>query len=322
MDDEADLREMLVDAISETGVEVCAAGSGAEAIDLADRWPIDLIVADIMLGDCTGLEVVVRLRETHDCTLPAVVITGKGDCRALAEASRIQPVELMTKPLDIPRLREAIREELDRRADTRALANRNNRLRRVVRQARVERKDLHRQLDACQAEVDSACRQNSERLACQRALIDYQQQLLRAKDDDDVFKELFRAFVRRTGGLFGAAMVCNAQAELRLAGRFGVPHPDSADFCRHICEPIVNMTLTEPQVMVIDAGEQAEIFDPAVRKYLIGVTVLTIPLVPAPGELIGLVVLYRKAEQPFIDEDIVLAELIGPPTAVAVERND
>jgi GAF domain-containing protein len=84
----------------------------------------------------------------------------------------------------------------------------------------------------------------------------------------------------------------------------------------------VNLTLTEPRVMTFDAAEQIEAFDPSIRKYLAGVSILAIPLMPAPGELIGLIVLYRKGEQPFTDEDVALAELIGHSTALAVERND
>ena len=43
---------------------------------------------------------------------------------------------------------------------------------------------------------------------------------------------------------------------------------------------------------------------------------------PTEGEMIGLVVLYRKGEQPFLNEDLALAELLAPPTALAVRRND
>ena len=46
------------------------------------------------------------------------------------------------------------------------------------------------------------------------------------------------------------------------------------------------------------------------------------PLIPAPGEMIGLVVLYRKGEQPFCDSDMAMAEMIALPTALAVRRND
>ena len=46
------------------------------------------------------------------------------------------------------------------------------------------------------------------------------------------------------------------------------------------------------------------------------------PLIPAPGEMIGLAVLYRKGEQPFTEQDLGLAEMISLPTATAVRRND
>jgi GAF domain-containing protein len=59
-----------------------------------------------------------------------------------------------------------------------------------------------------------------------------------------------------------------------------------------------------------------------VTRYLPGVTILAIPLIPAPGELIGMVMLYRKGEQPFDQADIDLAAGLAHPTALAVRRND
>jgi GAF domain-containing protein len=229
---------------------------------------------------------------------------------------------MMTKPLDLDRLRQVVRDELARQADDRRLAGRNRRLRHLARQAHRNRKQLQRELESSAVDVEAAWRAQHEHLTCQQTLIEYQAHLLRTKNDDDVFKELFRAFVRRSGGLFGVAMVCNADAELRVVGRFGVPRPDGLQFCQHVVGPLVNLTLTEPRVMTFDAAEQIEVFDPSIRRYLAGVSILSIPLMPAPGELIGLVVLYRKGEQPFTDDDIALAELIGHSTALAVERND
>ena len=85
---------------------------------------------------------------------------------------------------------------------------------------------------------------------------------------------------------------------------------------------MVEMALAEPKTMLVDAGDQADRFDPSIQKFLPGVTVLSIPLIPAEGEMIGVVVLYRKGEQPFIDADVTLAEMIAPATAAAVRRND
>ena len=44
------------------GVEIETAGTGAEALDLAQRWQPDLLVVDLHLPDANGLELLSRLR--------------------------------------------------------------------------------------------------------------------------------------------------------------------------------------------------------------------------------------------------------------------
>ena len=84
------------------------ASSGLEAIKLARANPPDIVVTDLMLGDCTGLDVIDSLRADIAGDIPAIVITGMGDPETLTEASRHRPAELMTKPLDLDRLRQTI----------------------------------------------------------------------------------------------------------------------------------------------------------------------------------------------------------------------
>ena len=64
----------------------------------------------------------------------------------------------------------------------------------------------------------------------------------------------------------------------------------------------------------------AEVSNPHLHKLLVGVTIMTVPLMIGPGELIGLAVLYRKGEQPFTEDDVRMAELIAPATAAAVRN--
>ncbi len=322
VDDEPHLRELLTDALSSADLHVDVASSGREAIDLAGRLDVDLLVTDLVLGDCTGLDVIDRLRSRLGADFPAVVITGRGDPRTLSEASRRHPVELMTKPLDLDRLRQTVRTELTRQEHTRRLERRYRRLRSLAKSINAERKNIHRKLEATCADLSGAYQTLSDQIACQQTLIEYQRDLLAARNDDDAFRNLFRLFVRRSGSVFGVAMVCDANAELQVAGRFGVPAPDGIGFCRHIIKPIQDIVLADPKCMVIDAGEQQDMFDPAIQKYLVGLSILAVPLIPCAGELIGLVVLYRKGEQPFVPADVALAETIALPTAVAVARND
>ena len=186
----------------------------------------------------------------------------------------------------------------------------------------IQRKQMAQRLESAGEGLTGAYRALSEQMALQGLVLGYQQELLKARNDDDVFRTLFRLFVHRSGPVFGVAMVCNAEAELQVVGRFGVPCPDSVQFCRAISRPVIEAVLSCPQCTLLDAGEKQDLFDESVRRYLPGLTILAIPLVPSSEELIGLVVLYRKGEQPFLDRDVALADLIATATAVAVRRND
>ena len=321
VDDEPEICRLLVDALGGEDVEVSAAASGREAIRLAGRRRPDVLVTDMLLGDCNGLEVIDRVREAVG-DVPAVLITGYGDAATFGEASRRRPVEMMNKPLDLGRLRKVVEGELARQAAERRRRRRTRRLRKLTREVNRERKTVRHELDSTCADLATAYRDLSGQLTLQRSVIVYQRELLSASDDDDVFRTLFHTFVRRSGPVFGVAMVCNEDAELRIAGRFGVPEPDCTRFCKLLSRPVVSLALSEPRCLLLEPGEQDELFDPAIRRYLPGITLLSAPLMPTAGELIGLVTLYRKGEQPFTEADVQLAEIIATPTAVAIRRND
>ena len=321
VDDEPGLRELLIDALGTDGVRVSSAGSGKAAVELAARDSVDFLITDLCLGDCTGLDVIDRLR-ARAIEVPTVVITGRGDSRDLTEASRRHPVELMTKPLDLDRLRNTVREELARRETSQRMQSRVTRLRKLARSINLERKSIQRHLSTTCSDLASSYQTLSEQLGQQSLLMGYQNELIAAKCDDDVFRGLFRMFVRHSGPLYGAALVCDANAELRIAGRFGVPQPDSLSFCERLTGPLIQRLLQKPECLRLDATDCPEEFDASIRRRLVGLSVLAIPLALNERELIGVVVLYRKGEQPFTEGDFALSEMVALPTALAVRRND
>ncbi len=318
VDDEPALRELIVDALSDTGTIVSTAGSGFEAMELARTERPDIVITDLCLGDCSGLDVIDNLRESMG-DVPTVVITGKGDAESLSEASRRRPLELMTKPLNIQRLRDTISQEITRQEDVESDIEDAPGI-----STASQAQDLisEQQFFENTFMLAEAYRSLSDRALMDKTLISYQMDLIESKNDDDVFRSFFRAFVRRSGAVLGAALVCNSNAELRVVGRFGVPHPDNLEFCQHLSEPLVDLLLATPCVQTIDAMDEVELFDEAIQPYLPGITLLAIPLIPAPGEMIGVITLYRKGEQPFTSEDVELAQNLAFPTAVAVRRND
>lgn len=321
VDDEPQLRELLVDALSDSHLEISTASSGQEALDVATQIHPDLVITDLCLGDLNGMDVIDRLRQRTP-NLAAVFITGQGDPATLSEASRRQPIEMLNKPLDIPRLQRTVQSELTRQASVHRLQNRTQRLRHVARKINDERKSLHHKLHTECAQLTTAYRTLSTQLSLQRLVLGYQKDLLTVKSDDDVFKHLFGMFVQHSGPLFGTAMVCDSNAELQMVGRFGVPSPDNQTFCRAIAKNIVDRVLGNPRCMIVDATDEAHEFDESIRRYLCGVSILAIPLIPSDGQMIGVVILYRKGEQPFHDSDLSLAEMIARTTAISVQSNE
>lgn len=321
VDDEPELRELLADALKDEQIICATAGSGGEAMEMARSARPDVVITDLCLGDCSGIDVMDQLRGIYG-EVPTVVITGRGDPATLSEASRRRPLELMTKPLNLQRLRETVTSAVDQVRDALQQNQQTDELRQLVRTQQDQHQTIEAELSQTCCELTESYRHLSNQLREHEDLVRYQTELLAAKNDDDVFRTFFRTFVRQGGPVSGIAMVCDANAELRIIGRFGVPRPDSLDYCRKLTDPLVDILLANPQVQVIDAFEEADLFDEDLQRTLPGVTLMVVPLIPAPGEMIGMVVLYRRGEQPFEIEEEDLVQRIGLPTAVAVRRND
>ncbi len=319
VDDEPETCRVLAEALSSAEVETVVAGTAAQAMDAAARRRPDMVVADIRLPDASGLELVRRLRGKLG-ELPAVIVTGCADPSVLTEASRLRPVELLTKPVDLSRLRTTVLAELARQENYRRVQRRTRRLRDLARRINRQRKHAYKALCATCADLAGSCRNLQTRLERQQMLAQYQTELLGCANEDDIFSRLFRLFVERTGPVFGAALLCDENAELQLVGRFGVPVPDGVNFCNGVATAVLPPILERPEVTALDAMENIEMFPEPLRRLLVGVTLLVVPLMVGEGRMIGMVVLYRKGEQPFTDDDVAVAELIASPTAAAAQK--
>jgi phosphate regulon transcriptional regulator PhoB len=90
VEDEPDIRDLLVFHLEREGYQVTACRSGAEALRVARAGPPDLVLLDLMLPELDGLEVCRRLRQDPATQgLPIVMLTARGD-----EVDRVLGLEL------------------------------------------------------------------------------------------------------------------------------------------------------------------------------------------------------------------------------------
>ena len=80
VEDEPDIRDLLVFHLEREGYHVTKSRNGEDAVRLAHASPPDLVVLDLMLPEMDGLEVCSRLRrDPVTQAVPIVMLTARGD---------------------------------------------------------------------------------------------------------------------------------------------------------------------------------------------------------------------------------------------------
>jgi DNA-binding response OmpR family regulator len=119
VEDEPDIRDLLVFHLERDGYQVAKARNGADALRQAQVSPPDLVVLDLMLPEMDGLEVCRRLRQNPVTqTVPIVMLTARGD-----EVDRVLGLEMgaddyMVKPFSLKELAARCRVALRRMGTT------------------------------------------------------------------------------------------------------------------------------------------------------------------------------------------------------------
>ena len=113
IDDDADLRKLLAEALRRGGCEVETAASGAQALSLADRAPApQVLVCDNHIPDMDGVSLIARLRKMLPDT-PAILVSAYLQSDALPMDGEL--TEYMPKPFAPSELLTRVRSAAARR---------------------------------------------------------------------------------------------------------------------------------------------------------------------------------------------------------------
>ena len=100
VDDDPDLREVLISRLQRIDLETLTAENGNAALQMIKSHKPDLIILDVMMPGMTGYDLVVQMKTMSDSIqkIPIIVITGR---KSMAEY--FQGVHsVMIKPFDMP----------------------------------------------------------------------------------------------------------------------------------------------------------------------------------------------------------------------------
>ena len=112
VEDDADLRQILVGRFEDAGYVVDAAASGPDALAAVERQRPDLVVLDVMLPGLDGIEVCRRLRADHPL-LYILLLTARADELDRVIGLEVGADDYVTKPFSlqevVARVRSALR---------------------------------------------------------------------------------------------------------------------------------------------------------------------------------------------------------------------
>lgn len=111
-EDDPEMLETLVELLRGDGYDVQAAADGGRLLVELTRGAkcsyedVDLIVSDVSMPVCSGVQIVETLRAAH-CMVPVILITGSDDERTRMHAERAGAV-LLLKPFSLAELSAAV----------------------------------------------------------------------------------------------------------------------------------------------------------------------------------------------------------------------
>ncbi len=120
VDDEHDIRELLVVTLGRMGLRTDTAPNLTVAREMLSTVAYDLCLTDMRLPDGSGLELVAEIA-TRFPTTPVAVITAYGNVEAAVEALKSGAFDFVTKPVDLAVLRGLVKQALE--LNTRRQAN-------------------------------------------------------------------------------------------------------------------------------------------------------------------------------------------------------
>jgi DNA-binding NtrC family response regulator len=113
VDDEADIRALIQDILSDEGYGVIAAADAAEARDARVDNNFDIILLDIWMPDTDGITLLREWSDAGDLTCPVVIMSGHGTVDTAVEATRLGAFDFVEKPLSLAKLLRTVEAALD-----------------------------------------------------------------------------------------------------------------------------------------------------------------------------------------------------------------
>jgi CheY-like chemotaxis protein len=116
VDDNQDIRELILFILRDAGLTAISAANGDQAIALLELHPVDLVLLDVMMPGKNGLQILSEIRQSpHPATaaLPVILISAKSQTTDVDRGLALGANSYIIKPFTADALLKVISTELD-----------------------------------------------------------------------------------------------------------------------------------------------------------------------------------------------------------------
>lgn len=113
VDDEADIRALIDEILSEEGYAVTVAADAHEARAARGGDKFDLVLLDIWMPGTDGISLLREWSEPGDLDCPVVMMSGHGTVDTAVEATRLGAFDFVEKPLSLAKLLRTVERAID-----------------------------------------------------------------------------------------------------------------------------------------------------------------------------------------------------------------
>jgi two-component system, NtrC family, response regulator AtoC len=99
VDDDAAITTVLGSLLKQEGLAVLTAGSGAEALALLEKHPVDVMITDLRMPGLDGMTLLRRAAQASP-DVPAIVLSAHGTVALAVDAMKAGAADFLTKPFD------------------------------------------------------------------------------------------------------------------------------------------------------------------------------------------------------------------------------
>lgn len=114
--------QLIQTVLKNAGYRVLTAESGADALEIAQREPIDCILLDVMMHEMDGFEICRRLKaDARTASVPVIFLTALSDTENVTRGFDVGGVDYVPKPFRRPELIARVRTHVEIRRMTESL---------------------------------------------------------------------------------------------------------------------------------------------------------------------------------------------------------